>query len=132
CEISRLPSTSEKKKPVDCNSKKKKRERRRGACFNCGREGHRSYECPEPRRGRHNAPIERRCLKCGEKYHNENFCENEIVLDNKPVSTHIESGTFFDKFYDEKVELSHSSGKDITNLDVFKVESFEELGLSDI
>ncbi|GMR55269.1 hypothetical protein PMAYCL1PPCAC_25464, partial [Pristionchus mayeri] len=45
---------------------------------------------------------------------------------------HIETGTFFDKFYDEKVERSHSSGKTLTNADIEKVESFEELGLSDI
>ncbi|GMR54778.1 hypothetical protein PMAYCL1PPCAC_24973, partial [Pristionchus mayeri] len=63
--------------------------------------------------------------------HIEMTCENETNEDNKRTLTQTEHGTFFDKFYDEKVKLSHSSGKILRTEDVEKVKSFEELWLSD-
>ncbi|CAJ0957452.1 unnamed protein product, partial [Mesorhabditis belari] len=47
-------------------------ERPRG-CFNCGEEGHRSNECPQPRKPREGGPP-RGCFNCGQEGHRSNEC----------------------------------------------------------
>ncbi|GMT28700.1 hypothetical protein PFISCL1PPCAC_19997, partial [Pristionchus fissidentatus] len=132
-------------------------------CFNCGQEGHRSSDCPEPRKERSNncfncneeghrssdcphPPKERKCFNCGMDGHSSTACPEPVNPDRKPASTHvpedyennkdalfaehIEKGTMFDKFFDQKVELSLGSGTKLSEDQVHKLESFEELGFA--
>ena len=43
-----------------------------GACFNCGESGHRSSECPQPKKPRGGGGGE--CFNCGEQGHRSNEC----------------------------------------------------------
>ncbi|GMR55246.1 hypothetical protein PMAYCL1PPCAC_25441, partial [Pristionchus mayeri] len=87
-------------------------------------------ECTEPIKEISTVRRERRCLNCGKDDHIETACDKETNPGNKHIMTYTEKGTFFDMFYEKKVELSHSSGKILRNIG--KVESFNELGISEI
>ncbi|GMT00764.1 hypothetical protein PENTCL1PPCAC_22938, partial [Pristionchus entomophagus] len=62
-----------------------------------------------------------------------NCCvEGQRSSDCPLFTENIAKGNMFDRFFDQKVELSLGSGKKLTEQEVHNVESFQELGLQDL